>query len=129
MIILDTHIWIWWVDNNSHLTPQQLQLIEENQATGLGVSIISCWEIAKLVELERLKLAHPVKTWLEQAIAYPGIQVLNLTPEIIITSTQLPGTFHRDPADQLIVATAIVFDCPLLTVDAKILNYPHVKKL
>jgi PIN domain nuclease of toxin-antitoxin system len=91
------------------------QLIQENEGLGLGISVISCWEVAKLVEYSRLILP------------YPGIQLLNLTPRIVIESTQLPGGFHRDPADQIIVATARIYDCELLTVDNKILTYPHVK--
>ena len=65
--------------------------------------------------------------WLDQALAYPGMRLLELTPRIIVESTQLPGTFHRDPADQLIVAIARVYTCPLVTVDRKILEYPHVQ--
>ena len=65
--------------------------------------------------------------WLDQALVYPGIRLLELTPRIIVESTQLPGTFHRDPADQLIVATARVYHCPLVTVDTKILAYSHVQ--
>jgi PIN domain nuclease of toxin-antitoxin system len=64
---------------------------------------------------------------METALNYPGVQLLDLTPQIAIESTQLPGNFHRDPADQIIVASARIHDCPLLTVDDKILNYPHVK--
>ncbi len=63
------------------------------------------------------------------ALNYPGIRLLDLTPQIAIESTQLPGEFHRDPADQIIVATARIHDCLLLTVDDKIINYPHVKLL
>ncbi len=129
MIVLDTHIWIWWADNSSRLTERQHQHIQANQVEGLGVSVISCWEIAKLVELGRLKLSYFVKDWLEQALQYPGVRLLNLTPEIAVESSQLPGSFHRDPADQIIVATARIFNCPILTADSKILNYPHVIKL
>ncbi|MCP4607551.1 MAG: type II toxin-antitoxin system VapC family toxin [Planctomycetes bacterium] len=129
MIVLDTHIWIWWVDGNVRLTENQRQHIQTNQANGLGISVISCWEVAKLVELGRLELLYPVKDWIEQALLYPGISLLNLTPEIAIQSTQLPGTFHRDPADQILVATAKVWDCPILTMDSKILNYAHVQRL
>ncbi len=64
---------------------------------------------------------------MDTALNYTGIQLLDLTPQIAIESTRLPGEFHRDPADQIIVATARIHDCPLLTVDDKILNYPHVK--
>jgi PIN domain nuclease of toxin-antitoxin system len=64
---------------------------------------------------------------MEQALGYPGIQLLEFTPRIAIESTELPGEFHRDPADQIIVATARVHNLPLLTLDAQILKYPHVK--
>jgi PIN domain nuclease of toxin-antitoxin system len=69
-----------------------------------------------------------IDKWLEAALAYPGVQLLNLSLPIVIDSTQLSG-FHSDPFDQLIVATARFYDCPLLTVDAKILNYPNVQTL
>ena len=129
MIVLDTHIWVWWVDGNARLTTRQLELIQRYAPEGLGVSIISCWEVAKLVEVGRLVLSYPVQDWIAQALAYPNVQLLNLTPEIAVVSTQLLGAFHRDPADQLIVATARVYDCPLLTADERILSYASVKTL
>lgn len=127
MILLDTHIWIWWVSQQPQLTPPLHQIIQLQQGNGLGVSIISCWEVAKLVENRKLHLSLPVADWLQQALAYPGIQLLPLTLSIIVDSTQLPGNFHRDPADQLIVATALIHNVSLLTVDTKILSYPHVQ--
>lgn len=129
MIVLDTHIWIWWVHNDAQLTHELRELIQNHEEEGLGVSVFSCWEIAKLVELKKLILHCPIAEWLDTALNYPGIQLLALTPEIIVESTHLPGEFHRDPADQLIVATARTHDCPLLTADHKILKYSHVKLL
>ncbi len=128
MIILDTHIWIWWVDNHPRLTQQQQDWIATHQTNGLGVSIFSCWEIAKLVEKNRIGFSLPLEVWFATALAYPGVQLLELTLPIVIQATQLPG-FHNDPADQIIVATAKVYDCPLLTADQKILNYPNVQVL
>jgi len=128
VIVLDTHIWIWWVDNNARLTQRLQQLISTHQANGLGVSVFSCWEIAKLVEKNRLQLAYSIEEWLNTALAYEGVQLLDLTLPIVIQSTQLKG-FHNDPADQIIVATAQIHRCPLLTVDSKIINYPHVQVL
>jgi PIN domain nuclease of toxin-antitoxin system len=128
MIILDTHIWIWWADNNPRLTQQHRQWIQQYQSQGLGVSMISCWEVAKLVENDKLAMSIAVDEWLMAAFAYPGVQLLNLTIPIIVESTKLTG-FHRDPADQLIVATAKIYGCPLLTADAKILAYPDVQTL
>ncbi len=90
---------------------------------------MSCWEIAKLAERGRLGLACSIEEWMEQALAYPGIELLPLTPQIAIESTTLPGNFHRDPADQIIVATARIHDLALLTVDRLILDYPHVRTL
>ena len=127
MIVLDTHIWVWWVDGNDRLPEAYRVYIRTNEADGLGISIISCWEVAKLVEYQRLSLACPVEEWIHGALQYPGIQLLDLTPRIMVESTQLPGTFHRDPADQLLVATARVFGCPFVTLDSKIRDYPHVE--
>ena len=129
MILLDTHIWVWWVDDNQQLADRQRHLIQDNARTGLEVSAISCWEVAKLVQYGRLELACPLDEWMEQALAYPGVQLVELTPRIAIESTKLPGSFHRDPADQIIVATARVYGIPLLTADSSILQYPHVRTL
>lgn len=129
MIVLDTHIWLWWVDGSTRLTAKQTKLLQEHELQGLGISVISCWEIAKLVEYQRLVLSCPITEWIDQALDYPGICLLDLTPQIAIESTQLPPEFHRDPADQLIVATARVHGCPLLTADTKILNYAGVTML
>lgn len=82
--------------------------------------------MAKLVELGRLQLTLPVEEWLAEALQYPGIQLFDLTPRLAVESTQLPGTFHRDPADQIIVATARVHGIALLTADGKIRDYPHL---
>lgn len=90
---------------------------------------MSCWEVAKLVECNRLRLECPVEEWMGGALSLPGIQLIDLTPAIAIASTKLPGSFHRDPADQIIVATARAYDLELLTVDDKILAYEHVRTI
>lgn len=129
MIVLDTHVWVWWVHGDERLTAGQVEIIQASEADVVGVSAISCWEVAKLVKIGRLELPLSLEKWLEQALSYPGIRVIELTPEIAIESTRLPGEFHRDPADQIIVATARVHDCPLVTSDERILDYPHVKTI
>jgi len=111
------------------ITATHQRTIESRQATGLGVSIISCWEVAKLVEIGRLTLPLPVASWIDAALAYPGVRLIDLTPRIAVESTQLPGGFHRDPADQIIVATAREYDWELVTVDERILAYPHVRTI
>lgn len=127
MIVLDTHVWVWWAHASELLTSPQTQIIEANETDTIGVSAISVWEIAKLVEYNRLELPCSLHEWFEKALNYPGIRLLELTPDVAVESTQLPGDFHRDPVDQIIVATARLCGCPLVTSDNKILKYPHVK--
>jgi PIN domain nuclease of toxin-antitoxin system len=127
MIVLDTHIWVWWVHGSEQLTSPQTQIIQASETNAIGVSAISVWEVAKLVENRRLELPCSLRQWFDEALSYPGIRLIELTPAIAIESTRLPGDFHRDPADQIIVATARLYDCPLVTSDSRILKYPHVK--
>ena len=128
MIVLDTHIWVWWVHGDQKLSLSAVQAIQANESKEIGISAISCWEIAKLVEYSRLSLPCIIEDWFSQALAYPGIKLLQLTPQIAIESTRLTG-FHKDPADQIIVATARIYSCPLITADAKIVSYGNVQTL
>jgi len=125
MIVLDTHIWVWWVHGDERLTGPQAEIMRANETDVIGVSAISIWEIAKLVQYDRLELPCSVHDWFDEALSYPGIRLIELTPAIAIESTSLPGAFHRDPVDQIIVATARVHDSALVTSDTKI--YPYVK--
>ena len=129
MIILDTHIWIWNVQGDKRLSKAHLDLIREHENDEIGISAISLWEVAKAVELKRLNFSIPIEDWFSIALNQSGIVVLPLTSIIAVESTNLPGNFHKDPFDQLIVATARIFDVPLITVDSEIVNYPHVKLL
>ena len=126
-MVIDTHIWVWWVNGDPVLKPDFLAKLIAAQNDGIEVSVISCWEVAKLVEYKKMVLNLPVLDWLRLALSYPGVRLIPLTPEIVADSTRLPGVFHKDPADQMIVATARVYNLPLMTMDAKILDYPHVK--
>jgi PIN domain nuclease of toxin-antitoxin system len=128
-MVIDTHIWIWWVQGAPQLGARARAILTSAARTGIAVSAISCWEVAKLVQLKRLVLPVPTIEWLRIALNHPGVRLVELTPAISVEATQLPGLFHRDPADQLIVATARVLDVPLLTADAKILAYEHVRQV
>lgn len=129
MIVLDTHVWVWHVQGDKRLPDALAEIIRLNEKTGLGVSSFSIWEVAKIVERGKLNLFVEIDEWFATAIDYPGIQILLITPQIAVESTRLPGNFHKDPADQIIVATSRIYDCPLITVDREILEYPHVKLL
>ena len=129
MIVLDTQVWVWWVQEPQNLSSPQLAAIISHEDDDIGVSAISCWEIAKLVEHRRLPLIADLPEWFNIALGFPGVTLLPLTPEIAIEATSLPGDFHRDPADQIIVATARVNECPLVSTDRQIINYPHVQTI
>jgi PIN domain nuclease of toxin-antitoxin system len=130
MILLDTHIWLWWLHDQSRLSPNAITRIESEEAqNGLLVSAISVWEIAVKSSLGKLALPLPVSDWFEQAIMHPGTVIEPLNPWDAIASTQLPGEFHKDPSDRILVAIARRCEIPLVTRDEKILNYPHVQTI
>jgi PIN domain nuclease of toxin-antitoxin system len=133
MILLDTHIWLWWLHTPEQLSERgrALLTIGENQNT-LIVSAISVWEIAVKHSNGKLPLPLSVNEWFALAKTRPGITIEPLDPlDAIdaIASTKLPGDFHKDPADRIIVAIAYRRNIELMTCDQKILNYPHVKTL
>ena len=127
MIVLDTHAWIWWTEDPDRLSVSQFAATVINEDDVIGVSAISCWEIAKLVEYGRLSLTAELPEWFEIALGYRGVTILPLTPEVAIEATSLPGEFHRDPWDQVIVATARLNGCPLVSSDRRIRAYEHVE--
>ena len=126
MIVLDTHVWVWWILDTDELSEAQIHALADSEFDQIGISVTSCWEIAKLFEYGRLELPVGVSEWIDTALSYPKVTFLDLSPEIAIESTQLPGDFHRDPADQIIVATARIYGCSLASSDDKIIRYPHV---
>ena len=118
MIILDTHVWLWWTHESSKLSHKATSAIEN--ASIIGIPAISCWEIAMLVSKKRITLNTDVQIWINLALQRDKVKLLPLSPEIAVLSTQLSDNFHGDPADRLIVATSIITKSPLLTKDAKI---------
>ena len=129
VILIDTHIWVWWILDAARLRENQRQALVNRGNDRIGVSVISCWEIAKLAQLGQLQLPGSVSAWLAAALRYPGIDLLELTPEIAMESARLPDGFRSDPADEIIVTTARVHQCELVTSDAKIRSYPHVSTI
>ena len=97
MILLDTHVWVRWLNRDPHFPQDCSEVIAAAQADGIGVSVISCWEVAMLVAKGRLELSKSVQEWVAEALAPRDMRVVELTPEIAIASTTLPGTFHPDP--------------------------------
>ena len=128
MTLLDTHIWVWWALGDAALGGRT-EWLDFQPTDSLGVSVFSIWEIAKLVQKGRLKLPFDVPTWIDKALTETAVEVLPISKHIAIDANNLPEAFHQDPADQIIVATARALNCELLTVDGRILQYPHVKTI
>ena len=129
MILLDTHVLIWWA-NGEHekLSAAAIAAIEAEEQQRL-VSAISCWEVAMLVERGRLGLNVDMERWLNLVASVPRLQLLPLSPAVAVASTRLPGTFHADPVDRFLVAQARHLNIALVTADSKIRAYPHVRSL
>ena len=123
--LLDTHVWIWLEDGRVSELPAEIAdaMVQVRHQGGLCVSAISVFEVGILVTKGRIALSKPLDAWLERAVAHPGVRVLPVTAEVALHAVSLPGEFHRDPADQMIVATARTTASTLLTRDAKILSY------
>lgn len=130
MIIIDTHVWLWLLHDPSQLSNAARAQIEIEEAqNGILVSAISVWEIAVKSSLGKLALPLPIEDWYALAKSHSGIVIEALNPEDAIASTQLPGDFHKDPADRIIVAMARRYNVPLITCDNNILKYPHLKTI
>jgi PIN domain nuclease of toxin-antitoxin system len=125
VIVLDTATWIWRASDSKRLSVRARRAIDE--AERLLVSAISVWEVAMLVAKRRIQLDRPVEQWVDIALALPGIQLVALDPSIAVRSTRLPGDFHPDPADRMIVATALENAATIITPDERIRSYPHVQ--
>lgn len=120
-LVLDTHAWVWWVTRPEKLSRRQRTEIERARRTGresLLVSIISCWEVALLAQRGRLRFSIAVEAWLEQATNLPGLEVVPLSLSIISNAVRIARL--RDPADQLVVATALERGARLVTSDARV---------
>ena len=129
MILLDTHTWIWSHSATKLLSDNVKILIKQTQTDQRAIASISIWEFAMMVTKGRINVKIDPKRWLNNAIGKSGLQVIELTPEIAMESCNLPGDFHKDPADQIIVATARAHNLTILTKDRKIIEYPHVQAI
>lgn len=131
MIVLDTHVLLWWVSGDTaRLSVIAAQAIEQELAGGrIVISSFSAWELAMLVERGRIALSMDVETWLSVVGRIEAVRFVPVDNEIGFRSVTLPGVFHKDPADRIIVATARKLAAPLITADEKILAYPHVRTL
>jgi PIN domain nuclease of toxin-antitoxin system len=126
--MLDTHTLLWWANGDRvRLSPSATEAIDVEYRDGVMlVSTITAWEIAHLVNRGKITLASDLGAWLAVLGAIPTVAFVPVDNEIGVKSVELPGIFHREPADRIIVATARKYAVPIVTPDEKIRDYPHV---
>ena len=131
MIVLDTHILVWWATGDlTKLSPNAISAVNQELAGGeIIVSSITAWEIAMLIAKERIVISMDLDEWLSTIAQIDAVKFYVIDNDIAVKSASLPGEFHKDPADRMIVATARKLGCGLVTADEKILNYLHVKTI
>ncbi len=128
--LLDTHAWLWWVTEDRRLSKRAAQTIARSQrGRSLWLSFISVWELSKKVEKGQLVLDRPLDEWLDLATIRDGLRLAELTRPILVESCRLPGSFHGDPADQIIVSTARHHGAMLVTKDRTIQDYEHIRSV
>jgi PIN domain nuclease of toxin-antitoxin system len=124
---MDTHVWFWSLSEPEKLSRSALGKIKREKPDQRGIASISLWEFAMMISHKRIELKTTAEKWLEYAVHKSGLKVFELTYPVSLDACELPGGFHRDPADRIIVATARINGITLVTKDQKILRYPHVK--
>jgi len=121
--VLDTHAWVSWMIGSTELASAEHEALERLAPDERPfLSAISLWEVAMLVERRRLTLDVPLADWLSSAAHPRTVRLVPITPVIAAGVAALPATFHRDPADRLIVATCREIEAPLLTHDRLIIR-------
>lgn len=130
MIVLDTHAWIWFISNPDLLSKRAKKALNAAvKDKSILISSNSAWELALLVTKNRIKLTLDVTDWIAKSESLPFIQFVPLTNSIAVKSVNLPLPLHPDPADRIIIATALSVGAPLVTKDKKLLDYAPTKTI
>lgn len=130
MIVLDTHAWVWFVSNPELLSKKAKRTIERAVVdNNVFISSISAWEVALLTSKKRLLLSMEVADWIKKSEMLPFVNFIPVDNTIAVKSVNFSQPFHSDPADRIIIATAISLGASLITKDERILEYPHVKTI
>ena len=125
-VLLDTHVWIWAAEAPEKLGRRTRALLE-NAETGLTISAMAALEIARLVFLRRVQLNERASVWIADSQRALNAMFIAVTADVAAEAYELPGTFHKDPVDRVLVATARLHDLTIITADDLILRYSHVK--
>jgi len=124
MLVLDTHVWLWWIEQDPRL-PRWLAAFIADPVTVIALSAVSVYELSLGVERSRIVLNRPLADWIQQATLNADIQVLPVTLKIASSAGQLPR-HHLDPLDRLIIATALIHQARLASLDHKFPLYAEL---
>ena len=120
-MLLDTHVWLWWLAGSASLPEAERDALDRAAVRSLpSLSAISLWEAQMLVAKGRIVLAEPFAQWIASVAAQDVVRLLPLDVDVIGELHALPASFHGDPADRLVVATARAHALPLATHDKAI---------
>lgn len=121
MVLLDTHIWVWWLFADSRLTAEErLELDRLASNHEVAISAISVWEVQMLVRKRRISIHLPFEQWIREATRPDIVDIVPLDSNVAIAVYNLPADFHGDPADKMITASAISRNYSLATDDGAI---------
>lgn len=123
MILLDTHIWVRWLISEN-MDSEMTNFIENSEH--VGISSISCWEVAYLAKRGRMELPIPVENWINVGLSETQIICLPIDQQIAMLAANLPD-HHRDPADRMIIATAISHKAQLISFDEQFRKYDELQ--
>lgn len=124
MILLDTHVLIWLMDDWEKIGATAQNVIRDaTLSSSVYVSVITPWEISMLASKGRLQLKTTAQSFIDRALDLPSIQLAEITPRIAVDAGALPGEIRGDPADCMLIATARMRGFPLVTADGQILRY------
>lgn len=127
-VILDTHVWLWWLLPGSPLPDRERKALDRIAADkGIFLPAICQWEAQLLYSKQRIELPGSFAAWIRRATAPDVLTILPLSADTVIAVHDLPATFHGDPADRMIVATGRAYDLPLVTYDVAIRKSRLVK--
>ncbi|RLA93523.1 MAG: VapC toxin family PIN domain ribonuclease [Deltaproteobacteria bacterium] len=130
MIVLDTHVWVWYVSDPTQLSSKAAEYLEIGRKNGgLYISCISAWEVALLVKKGRLRFTIDVEDWISRTERLSFFKFVPVDNTIAVKSVHLPGFSNPDPADRIIIATALHLGMPIVTKDEKLHSFKALKTI
>jgi PIN domain nuclease of toxin-antitoxin system len=127
LILADTHAWLWWMTQGPRLSRSARAVLDAEDV--VGVSAMSCWEIALLASRKRITLGLETGDWLQRALTRASVELLPLSPDVAVLAHSFGDSLHKDPVDRILVATALHYGVRIVTRDEKIQAFAGVESV